>query len=147
MYDIIIVGAGPAGMTAALYAKQARKNILVLEKEIYGGQILKADKVKNYPGFKEKYFVEYRQTNNEYIRAIKEGYRRLDKGKYSIPIIEYFTNLGRIKDLEKLGFNLEDKKLPVETRNFDTVTRMLYGFPVKPRDVIEINKMKIMTRR
>lgn len=53
MYDIIIIGAGPAGMTAALYAKQARKNILVLEKEVYGGQILKADKVKNYPGFKE----------------------------------------------------------------------------------------------
>ena len=53
MYDIIIIGAGPSGMTAALYAKQARKNILVLEKEIHGGQILKADKVKNYPGFKE----------------------------------------------------------------------------------------------
>ena len=53
MYDIIIIGAGPAGMTAALYSKQARKNVLVLEKETYGGQILKADKVKNYPGFKE----------------------------------------------------------------------------------------------
>lgn len=53
MYDIIIIGAGPAGMTAALYAKQARKNVLLLEKEAYGGQILKADKVKNYPGFKE----------------------------------------------------------------------------------------------
>ena len=53
MYDIIIVGAGPAGMTAALYAKQAGKNVLVLEKEAYGGQILKAHKVKNYPGFNE----------------------------------------------------------------------------------------------
>lgn len=53
MYDIIIVGAGPAGMTAALYAKQAGKNVLILEKEAYGGQILKAHKVKNYPGFSE----------------------------------------------------------------------------------------------
>lgn len=53
MYDIIIIGAGPAGMTAALYAGQARKNVLLLEKEAYGGQILKAHKVKNYPGFKE----------------------------------------------------------------------------------------------
>lgn len=53
MYDIIIVGAGPAGMTAALYAKQAGKNVLVFEKEAYGGQILKAHKVKNYPGFSE----------------------------------------------------------------------------------------------
>lgn len=53
MYDIIIIGAGPAGLTSAIYACQARKNVLLLEKESYGGQILKADKVKNYPGFNE----------------------------------------------------------------------------------------------
>ncbi len=53
MYDIIIIGAGPAGMTAALYATQARKKVLVLEKEVYGGQILKADKIKNYPAIEE----------------------------------------------------------------------------------------------
>ena len=53
MYDIIIIGAGPSGMTAGIYAKQARKNVLILEKESYGGQILKADKIKNYPGFTE----------------------------------------------------------------------------------------------
>ena len=46
MYDIIIIGAGPAGMTAALYAAQARKKVLLLEKEIHGGQIIKTDKVK-----------------------------------------------------------------------------------------------------
>lgn len=59
MYDIIIVGAGPAGLTAALYAKQARKKILVLEKNTYGGQILLADKVKNYPGFEEISGIDY----------------------------------------------------------------------------------------
>ena len=64
MYDIIIIGAGPAGMTAALYAKQARKKVLVLEKETYGGQILKADTVKNYPGFKE--ISGYEFANNLY---------------------------------------------------------------------------------
>lgn len=64
MYDIIIIGAGPAGMTAALYAKQARKNVLVFEKEACGGQILKADKVKNYPGFKEISGFEF--ANNLY---------------------------------------------------------------------------------
>jgi thioredoxin reductase (NADPH) len=66
VYDIIIIGAGPAGMTAALYAKQARKNILVLEKEVYGGQILKADNVKNYPGFKE--ISGYDFANNLYTQ-------------------------------------------------------------------------------
>ena len=59
MYDIIIVGAGPAGMTAAIYASQARKKILLLEKSVYGGQIVTADKVKNYPGFEEISGYEY----------------------------------------------------------------------------------------
>ncbi len=50
MYDIIIVGCGPAGMTAALYARRANKKVLVFEANAYGGQILKASVVENYPG-------------------------------------------------------------------------------------------------
>ena len=52
MYDIIIVGAGPAGMTAALYAARANKKVLVFEAKSYGGQIALANKVENYPGIK-----------------------------------------------------------------------------------------------
>ena len=51
MYDIIIVGAGPAGMTAALYALRADKTVLLIEKETFGGQITFSPKVENYPGF------------------------------------------------------------------------------------------------
>lgn len=51
MYDIIIVGAGPAGMTAALYALRADKKVLLIEKETFGGQITFSPKVENYPGF------------------------------------------------------------------------------------------------
>jgi len=50
MYDIIIVGCGPAGMTAALYALRANKKVLIFEANSYGGQILKASIVENYPG-------------------------------------------------------------------------------------------------
>ena len=50
MYDIIIVGAGPAGMTAALYALRANKKVLVLEAKAYGGQIVNANLEENYPG-------------------------------------------------------------------------------------------------
>ena len=49
-YDIIIVGAGPAGLTAALYGRRANKKVLVLEAKSYGGQIINAHKVENYPG-------------------------------------------------------------------------------------------------
>ena len=49
-YDIIIVGAGPAGLTAALYALRANKKVLVLEAKTYGGQIVNASKIENYPG-------------------------------------------------------------------------------------------------
>ena len=50
MYDIVIVGAGPAGLTAAIYALRANKKVLVLEAKSYGGQIVNASKVENYPG-------------------------------------------------------------------------------------------------
>lgn len=49
MYDIIIVGAGPAGLTAAIYAKRASKNVLVLEANSYGGQIINTLDIENYP--------------------------------------------------------------------------------------------------
>ena len=50
MYDIIIVGAGPAGLTAAIYGLRANKSVLVLEGKTYGGQIVNAEKIDNYPG-------------------------------------------------------------------------------------------------
>lgn len=50
MYDIIIIGAGPAGLTAAIYAGRAEKKVLILEKETFGGQITFSPKVENYPG-------------------------------------------------------------------------------------------------
>ena len=49
LYDIIIIGAGPAGLTSAIYAKRANKNILVLEAKNYGGQIINTLDIENYP--------------------------------------------------------------------------------------------------
>lgn len=53
MYDIIICGAGPAGLTAAVYAARAGKNVLVLEKAFPGGQMALASEIENYPGFEK----------------------------------------------------------------------------------------------
>ena len=52
MYDIIVIGAGPAGLTAAIYGRRAGKSVLILEKENFGGQITHSPKVENYPGFR-----------------------------------------------------------------------------------------------
>ena len=51
MHDIIVVGGGPAGLTAAVYARRANKTVLVIEKETFGGQITFSPKVENIPGF------------------------------------------------------------------------------------------------
>ncbi len=53
MYDIIVIGAGPAGLTAALYALRASKSVLVIEKSTFGGQVTFSPKIENYPGFAE----------------------------------------------------------------------------------------------
>ena len=51
LYDILIVGGGPAGLTAATYARRAGKSVLVIEKNAFGGQITWSPKVENFPGF------------------------------------------------------------------------------------------------
>ncbi len=53
MYDIIIIGAGPAGLTAAIYGRRAEKSVLVIEKGGFGGQVTFSPKIENYPGFNE----------------------------------------------------------------------------------------------
>ena len=65
MYDIIIIGGGPAGLTAALYACRANKKTLVIEKETFGGQITFSPKVENIPGFMSL-------TGNEFAEKLVE---------------------------------------------------------------------------
>ena len=65
MVDIIVVGGGPAGMTAALYALRNGKSVLMLEKTGFGGQITHSPKVENWPG-------TLRMSGNEYAEAFLE---------------------------------------------------------------------------
>jgi thioredoxin reductase (NADPH) len=52
-YDLVIIGGGPAGLTAGIYASRARLNVLLVEKVAPGGQVLVSDWIENYPGFPE----------------------------------------------------------------------------------------------
>ncbi len=53
VHDMVIIGGGPAGLTAGLYAARARLNALLLEQMGFGGQLLTYERVDNYPGFPE----------------------------------------------------------------------------------------------
>ena len=71
MYDIIVIGGGPAGLTAAVYARRANKTCLVIEKGAFGGQITFSPKVENIPGFAEV-------TGNEFAEKLVEQALNLD---------------------------------------------------------------------
>ena len=71
MYDMIIVGAGTAGLSAAIYGVRAGKSVLVLEAELYGGQIINTPEIENYPGIKN--ISGYDFATNLYEQAKELG--------------------------------------------------------------------------
>lgn len=71
MYDIIIVGAGTAGLSAAIYGVRAGKSVLVLEANVYGGQIINTPEIENYPGI--KHISGYEFATNLYEQAVDLG--------------------------------------------------------------------------
>lgn len=86
MYDVIVIGCGPAGMAAAIYAKRAFKKVLILEKEGIGGQMAMAPLIENYPGFSsilgsslaDKMFT---QVTDLEIEVELEEVNKIDVGK------------------------------------------------------------------
>ncbi len=71
MYDIVIIGAGPAGLTAGIYGVRAAKKVLVLEKNAYGGQIINAQNIENFPTAAHISGVEF--ANKLYNQAKELG--------------------------------------------------------------------------
>ncbi len=87
-YDVIVIGGGPAGMTAALYTLRAGKTVLVLEKEGFGGQIATSPRLENYPTIES-----------------------ISGSEWSDRLFEQITNLGA-------GFELEDVQELKKTGDF-----------------------------
>ncbi len=71
MYEIVIIGAGTAGLTAAVYGCRAGRRVLLLEENIYGGQIVNAAEVENYPGIPQ--ISGYEFAENLYRQATELG--------------------------------------------------------------------------
>lgn len=70
MYDIIIIGAGPAGLTAALYALRANKNVVIFESASYGGKIINAKVVENYPGIEKISGIDFANRLYEQVKKL-----------------------------------------------------------------------------
>jgi thioredoxin reductase (NADPH) len=89
-YEVVIVGAGPAGMTAALYSGRAMLRTVVLEKGIPGGELLNTEVIEDYPGFEhilgrdlaEKFDSHARKFGAEFQTANITGIRQLDDGSF-----------------------------------------------------------------
>ena len=95
MVDVIVIGAGPAGLTAAIYLRRAEKSVLIIEKECFGGQITHSPRVENYPGYEslsgaelgDKLFEHATSAGADVeldtvtgIEAIEGGYRVVCEG-------------------------------------------------------------------
>lgn len=91
-YDVIVVGAGVAGMTAALNCRRAEKSVLVLEKECVGGQIALSPKVENYPtkmqisgsDLADEIFAQITEWGAEFDLDDVEKITRLDDGSFEV---------------------------------------------------------------
>ena len=71
MYDIVVIGGGPAGLTAALYAARAGKSVMILEANAFGGQIANAPRVENFPSVQE--IVGAELANRMFEQAVSHG--------------------------------------------------------------------------
>ena len=121
MYDVIIIGAGCAGISAAIYAKRSNLNVMIIEKETPGGQINKTATIENYPGFTKIEGPELAFKLFEQLQQLKVDYKALevkeiiDNGDYKTIITNkdsYQTKTviiatGRVP--RKLGVENEDK--------------------------------------
>ena len=97
MEDLIIIGAGPAGMTAALYALRAGRSVLLVEAAIYGGQVASTPEVENYPAIKH-----------------------IDGATFSVNLYNQITDLGAttvFEDVVSIADNGETKTVATQTGN------------------------------
>ena len=105
IYDVAIIGGGPAGMSAAIYAARGGMKTLVIEKIAYGGQAIKTYEIDNYPGFANN------PTGEELSKAIEEHARKFDatfvsenvksieNAEYGIKVIHTRRNTYMVKSI------------------------------------------------
>ena len=130
MYDIIVVGAGAAGMTSALYALRNGKKVLVLEGESLGGQIATSPRLENYPSIKEISGEQFADNLFEQITALGadieiEKAVSIDKGEDKIFTIKTEFNEYQAKSVV-IASGVKHKHLRTKSNRDDLVGRGVY---------------------
>ena len=130
IYDIIVVGAGAAGMTAALYARRNDKSVLVLEKESLGGQIATSPRLENYPTIKEISGEEF--ADNLYEQIISQGAElevenvvSVEKGEDKIFTVKTEYNEYKARSVI-LATGVKHKHLRTQSNRDDLIGRGVY---------------------
>lgn len=121
MYDVIVIGAGTAGMTAGIYARRAGKKVLIIEGKNYGGQIINTPEVENYPGiskvsgftFANNLYNQTRELGTEF--KFEEVIRIQNNSGYKVVVTNKTKYQGKTVIIatgaknRPLGVNNEDK--------------------------------------
>ena len=126
MEDLVIIGGGPAGLTAGIYAARSRLEVILLEKLVAGGQIMTTDQVENYPGFPEGV----------------SGFELADRMKRQA---EKFGLKIQNKDVSRLELYPERKLVVTENETFETRTLILTTGATPQR--LEIEGESLLTGR
>ena len=107
MHDIIIVGAGTAGLSAAIYGLRAGKSVLVLEQASYGGQIINTPEIENYPAIQKISGFEF--ATNLYNQAKNLG------AEFAFEKVEGIEDKGRFKEVKTKDKSYEGKAVILAT--------------------------------
>ncbi|MGX4763675.1 thioredoxin-disulfide reductase [Holzapfeliella sp. JNUCC 72] len=106
-YDVVVIGAGPGGLTAALYASRSNLSVLILDRGIYGGQMNNTADVENYPGFENVKGPEL--SEKMYASAIKFG------AEYGYGNVSGITDLGDHKVIHTDDGDIETLSVVIAT--------------------------------
>lgn len=117
IYDVIVIGGGPAGITSAIYASRAGLSVLLLERGVIGGQVALTVEVKNYPGFADISGIELSQKMHESLLANKietiyEEVVKIENGD-DIKVVKTFQNSYSAKAII-LALGAKPRKLGLE---------------------------------
>ena len=107
MYDLVIIGGGPGGLTAAIYARRAMLKTLLIEKGALGGQIAKSDVIENYPGFPSISGAELMEKFEEHAKSFELEVKTAE--------VESIEDKGEVKLLKTSEGDIEAKAIIVAT--------------------------------